>query len=175
MFRLPRKHCTCRASPARMVVRAGDIDYRRHRELRLANPLGRGASAMGFLAWLRRKLEPPSSRQAVEEHEWGEVREWVEHNCRNVQWYTLVEFWPDLEPIVDQFLAASVDAVVAAYPSEPVPWLVLRFNPLTGMLSVVPAPEPSWAEGGERVELSLSSSFWEMEAERIYNAADDGS
>src|SRR5262249_14167794 len=74
-----------------------------------------------------------------------------------------------------QFLAASVDALVAAYPAEPVPWMVLRFNPLAGMLSVAPAPEPSWVEGGERVELSLSSSFWEMEAERTYNESSDGS
>ena len=43
------------------------------------------------------------------------------------------------------------------------------------MLSALPAPERSWVEGGERVELTLSSLFLEMEAERTYNESSDGS
>src|SRR5262249_9635423 len=74
-----------------------------------------------------------------------------------------------------QFLAASVDAIAAAYASEPVPWMVLSYNPLTGMLSVVPSREPSLPEDGGRVELSLSSMFLESEAERTYNESADGS
>jgi hypothetical protein len=110
------------------------------------------------------------------EHEWGEIREWVERNHRLVQWSaTLVDSWQELEPIIDPFVAASIEAIAAAYPTEPVPWMVVRYNPLTGMLSVVPTPEPSWVEGGERVELTLSSLFLEMQAERTYNESSDGS
>jgi len=72
-------------------------------------------------------------------------------------------------------VVAFVEAIAAAYPADPVPWMVLSYNPLTGMLSVVPAPEPSWIEGGERVELTLSSLFLEMQAERTYDQSSDGS
>jgi hypothetical protein len=130
---------------------------------------------MGFWAWLCRMWELPNARHTVVEYDWGETREWVEGDCRNVQWSALVDSWEELEPIVCQFVAACVDAITVAYPTEPVPWMVLRYNPLTGMLSVVPAPEPSWDEGSERVELSLSSMFLEMEAERTYNESSDGS
>jgi hypothetical protein len=130
---------------------------------------------MGFFAWLRRVLEPPSARHDVTDHEWGEVREWVEGDCRNVQWSATVESWDELGPVVDRFLAAAVDDLVTAHLGGPAPWMVLRFNPLTGMLSVSPAPEPSWEGGDERVELSLSSWFWETEARRTYNASRDGS
>jgi hypothetical protein len=130
---------------------------------------------MGIWAWIRRLLEVPRPH-AVAEYEWGEIREWVKGDYRLVQWSaTLADSWQELEPIVDQFVAASIEAIAAAYPSEPVPWLVLRYNPLTGMLSVVPAPEPSCVKGGERVELTLSSLFLGMEAERTYNESSDGS
>jgi len=130
---------------------------------------------MGMWAWIRRMLEPPRPH-AVVEHEWGEIREWVKSNNRLVQWSaTLVDSWQVLQPVVEKFVAASVETIAAAYPTEPVQWMVLRFNPLTGTLSAVPAPEPSWIEGGERVELTLSSLFLEMEAERTYNESSDGS
>ena|ERR1043166_3491555 len=129
---------------------------------------------MGMWAWIRRMLEVPRPH-AVVEHEWGEVREWVESNYRLVQWSALADSWQELEPIVDPFVAASVEAIAAAYPAEPVPWMVLRYDPLAGMLTVVPAPEPGWVGGGERVELTLSSLFLEMEAERTYYASSDGS
>ena len=129
---------------------------------------------MGMWAWILRMFEVPRPH-AVVEHEWGEIREWVESNYRLVQWSALVDSWQELEPIVDRFVAASLEAIAAAYPAEPVPWMVLRYDPLTGMLSVVPAPEPSWVEGGERVELTLSSLFLEMVAERTYNESPDGS
>jgi hypothetical protein len=129
---------------------------------------------MGVWSWIRRMWEVPRPH-AVVEHEWGEIREWVESNYRLVQWSALVDSWQELEPIVAQFVAASIEAIAAAYPAEPVPWMVLRYNPLTGMLSAVPAPEPSWVEGGERVELTLSSLFLEMEAERTYNESCEGS
>src|SRR5438128_2464350 len=130
---------------------------------------------MGIWAWIRRLLKV-SRPHSVAEHEWGEIREWVKGDHRLVQWSaTLVDSWQELEPIVDPFVAASVEAIAAAYPAEPVPWMVLRYNPLTGMLSVVPAPEPSSVEGDERVELTLSSLFLEMEAERTYNESSDGS
>ena len=112
----------------------------------------------------------------VVDHEWGEVREWMEGDCRNIQWMTTVDSWHELEPVVDQFLVASVDAVMAACAAAPVPWMVLSYDPLTGMLSVVPAREPSWpVEEGNLVELSLSSLFLEMQAERTYNESTDGS
>jgi hypothetical protein len=129
---------------------------------------------MSMWTWIRRLLEVPRPH-SVAEHKWGEIREWVKNQHRLVQWSAPVDSWPELEPIVDPFLAASVEAIAAAYPTEPVPWMVLRYDPLAGMLSVVPAPEPSWVEGGERVELTLSSLFLEMEAERTYNASSDGS
>jgi hypothetical protein len=130
---------------------------------------------MGIREWFRRMWELPSEKHTVADHPWGETREWVEGDCRNVQWSTTVESWRELKPVVDQFLAASVEAVVAAYPAEPVPWIVLSYNPLTGMVSVVPSREPSWPEEGARVELSLSSTFLESEAERNYNESADGS
>ena len=128
---------------------------------------------MGMWAWIRRMLEVPRPH-AVVGHEWGEIREWVEGNRRLVQWSALVDSWQELELVVDQFVAASVEGIAAAYPTEPVPWMVLRYNPLTGMLSAVPAPEPCWVEGGERIELTLSSLFLEMQAERTYNESSDG-
>jgi len=130
---------------------------------------------MGIREWLRRMLELPSANHVVAEHPWGETREWMDGDCRNVQWETIVESWRELKPIVDQFLAASVDAIAAAYPAEPVPWIVLSYNPLTGMLSVVPSREPSLPEEGGRVEMSLSSTFLATEAERTYNESADGS
>jgi hypothetical protein len=132
-------------------------------------------SWMGIWAWIRRMLEPPRPH-AVVEREWGEIREFVESDHRLVQWSaTVVDSWQELEPVVEQFVAAAVEAIAAAYPADPVPWMVLSYNPLTGMLSVVPAPEPSWIEGGERVELTLSSLFLEMQAERTYDQSSDGS
>jgi hypothetical protein len=130
---------------------------------------------MSIREWLRRMLELPSANHVVETHPWGETREWVDGDCRNVQWGTTVESWHELKPVVDQFLAAAVNAIAAAYPAEPVPWMVLSYDPLTGMLSVVPSREPSWPEAGARVELSLSSTFLESEAERTYNEFADGS
>jgi hypothetical protein len=130
---------------------------------------------MGMWAWIRRLLEVPRPHSVVE-HEWGEIREWIKGDDRLVQWSaTLADSWQELEPIVDPFVAASIEAIAAAYPTEPVPWMVLRYDPLAGMLSVVPAPEPSWVDGGERVELTLGSLFLEMEAERTYNESSDGS
>jgi hypothetical protein len=128
---------------------------------------------MSMWTWIRRMLEAPRPH-AASEHEWGDKCEWVEGDHRLVQWSTLADTWQELEPVVDQFVAASVETIAAAYPTEPVAWIVLRYNPLTGMLSVVPAPEPSWIEGGERVELTLCSLFLEMEAERTYNESSDG-
>ncbi|MCI0376272.1 MAG: hypothetical protein L0215_01565 [Gemmataceae bacterium] len=126
---------------------------------------------MGMLSWLRRLFETPSSRDVVVEHPWGDTREWIEGNCRIVQWSVLAQSWPELEPIVDEFLAASVDAVSAAYSAETVPWMVLHYDVLTGSLHVVPAADPAEEQGDKNVELSLNCLFLETEAERNYGAS----
>ncbi|HKA06423.1 MAG TPA: hypothetical protein VKD71_04145 [Gemmataceae bacterium] len=132
-------------------------------------------SAMGIWAWFRGLLTVPRPHSVVE-HEWGEIREWVNGDCRFVEWSAMmVDSWQELEPIVDPFLAASIETIAAACPTEPVPWMVLRYNPLTGMLSVTSAAEPSSVEGSDRVELTLSSLFLEMQAERTYNESSNGS
>jgi len=131
--------------------------------------------AMSIREWLRRMWELPSAHHVVAEHAWGDTREWVEGDCRIVQWGTTVETWRDLKQIVNQFLAAAVDAIVAANPAEPVAWMVLSYNPLTGMLSVMPSREPAWRDERPRVEFSLSSTFLESEAERTYDESADGS
>jgi hypothetical protein len=90
------------------------------------------------------------------------IEDYAEDGCRTIEWSTLDTTWEEFGMALDRFLEHAVKTTAEVYADRPVPWLVLRYEPPAGSLTVQPSDSevPDYKEE-PRVQLHLHSQFLE--------------